>query len=400
MLQYDFLIIGGGITADAAITGIQSIKPAASIGIINTEKYHPYDRPPLSKGLWTKKMKLQEIFHPIQNENVSYHLSKTVIQIIPTKNKVRDDSGQEYGYGKLLIATGGSPRRLNDDCADLIYYRTIDDYKYILNQCRQRKDFCVIGGGFIGAEIAAALAMNHRKVTMIFPEIGVCGLLFPPKIAKFLNNYYQERGVEIISGRKVTRVVKIQDQISVFTDDKKERTFGCVVAGLGIIPNDQFAQKAGLLVNNGIVVNQFCQTSHPDIYAAGDVANFHCYSLDKQLRFEHEDNAKEMGKIAGKNIAGVFESYQHLPSFYSDLFQIGYEAVGDLNPNLTTVVDWVEKYKEGVVYYLENKRIRGILLWNIWEQLETARTLINEKTVSNLSDLKDLTKMFYSEIAH
>jgi len=161
-----------------------------------------------------------------------------------------------------------------------------------------------------------------------------------------------------------------------------------VVAGIGIRPNVELAQQAGLYVENGIMVNQHLQTSDPDIYAAGDVANFFHSALEKRVRVEHEDNALGMGKLAGRNMAGADESYTHIPMFYSDLFELGYEAVGELSSKLETVADWLEPFKKGVVYYLGDGHVRGVLLWNVWDSLPEARALLRAPGPFRASDLK------------
>jgi NADPH-dependent 2,4-dienoyl-CoA reductase/sulfur reductase-like enzyme len=129
-------------------------------------------------------------------------------------------------------------------------------------------------------------------------------------------------------------------------------------------------------------------TSHPDIYAAGDVAAFDSPALGKRIRVEHEDNANSMGRCAGRNMAGEATPYHHLPSFYSDLFDLGYEAVGDLDARLETVADWQEPYRKGVIYYLERGRVRGVLLWNVWHQVDAARRLIAQPGPFSAADLE------------
>jgi NADPH-dependent 2,4-dienoyl-CoA reductase/sulfur reductase-like enzyme len=123
-------------------------------------------------------------------------------------------------------------------------------------------------------------------------------------------------------------------------------------------------------------VDEFCGTSRPDIYAAGDVALFFNPALGRYLRVEHEDNALTMGRVAGRNMAGDAKPYHHLPYFYSDMFELGYEAVGDLDARLETVVDWEEPFQKGVIYYLKQGRVKGVLLWNVWNQVEAARSLV------------------------
>lgn len=157
--------------------------------------------------------------------------------------------------------------------------------------------------------------------------------------------------------------------------------------GLGIEPNIELAQASGLAVDNGIVVDAYLRTSHPAIYAAGDVAAFEQTALGKRMRVEHEDNANSMGRHAGRNMAGMDAPYHHLPFFYSDLFDVGYEAVGELDARLDTVTDWREPYREGVIYYLETGRVRGVLLWNIWGHIEAARELIKAPGPFTATDL-------------
>jgi 3-phenylpropionate/trans-cinnamate dioxygenase ferredoxin reductase component len=153
-------------------------------------------------------------------------------------------------------------------------------------------------------------------------------------------------------------------------------------------PNVELAQAAGLETDNGVRVDSSLRIRHPDIFAAGDVANFHNPALDSWLRVEHEDNANTMGALAGRAMAGEAVAYDHLPSFYSDLFEMGYEAVGDLDGRLETVADWKEPNREAVVYYLRGGRVRGVLLWNVWEQVDAARRLIADPGPFKAGDLK------------
>ena len=160
-----------------------------------------------------------------------------------------------------------------------------------------------------------------------------------------------------------------------------------VVAGIGIEPNIELAKAAGLKVAKGITVDKNLVTSQSNIYAAGDVAEFFNPALGKHMRVEHEDNANTMGRLAGHNMAGSSEPYHHLPYFYSDLFELGYEAVGLLDTNMTTVADWVESFKKGIVYYLSEGRVRGVLLWNVWDKVDNARELIAQPGPFNPEDL-------------
>jgi 3-phenylpropionate/trans-cinnamate dioxygenase ferredoxin reductase subunit len=388
MQEYKYLIIGGGMTADAAVQGIREVDPSGSIGIISKETQAPYKRPPLSKGLW-KGEEIESIRLNSSNLNVHIHLNRTVVKLDPVNKRVVESNGEEYSYSKLLIATGGIPRRLKNAPEDIIYFRTYDDYAKLQSLVEQKKKFIIIGGGFIGSEIAAALRLKKKQVTMIFPETGIGAAIFPADLSEYLNNYYRRKGVDVLVGEMVEIVTKEANGYMVKTKSGKTITGDAVIAGLGLIPDVSVAQSAGVEVNNGIIVNDYLRTNKEDIFAAGDVANFFNPALGKRMRVEHEDNALTMGKIAGQNMAGKQVPYHHLPFFYSDLFDLGYEAVGETDSKLEKVADWTKPFKQGVVYYLQEGRVRGVLLWGIFEQVPHARALIAERGPFSATNLKN-----------
>lgn len=378
MKHHKYLIVGGGMTADSAIHGIRKVDPDGAIAMIGEEQHRPYDRPPLTKSLW-KDTPYESIWRNEHGLNVAVHLGKKVVAIDPSKKTATDDAGNIYTYEKLLLATGGLVRRFPDFDGNIIYYRTADDYRKLRKLAEQGSDFVVIGGGFIGSEIAAALAMNNKRVTMIFPENGISSRVYPPPLVEFLSSYYREKGVTVLASETVKSVRTEGARAVVTTGGGTEVSADGVVAGLGILPNTELAAQAGLKIDNGIIVDELLRTSNPDIYAAGDVANFYSPALEKRMRVEHEDNANVMGEAAGRNMAGQSEPYHHQPFFYSDLFDLGYEAVGELDSSLDIIEDWVEPFRKGVIYYLREGRVRGVLLWNTWGQVAAATQLISEK---------------------
>jgi 3-phenylpropionate/trans-cinnamate dioxygenase ferredoxin reductase subunit len=375
MAEYKYLIIGGGMTGDAATEGIREVDPDGSIGLIGAEHDPPYNRPPLTKGLWKGKP-FDSVWRHAEDRQVRLHLGRHAEAIDVQDKRITDNQGDTYTYEKLLWATGGQPRHLPFDDGRIIYYRTLEDFRRLWATADQRRRFTVIGGGFIGSEIAAALAMNEKEVTMLFPGSAICGRMFPRELSDFLNDFYRQKGVDVRPGESVMSLEQRGEQYVLSTSGGQEVITDCIVAGIGIDPDLELAHQAGLNVENGIIVDEFCGTSRPDIYAAGDVALFFNPALGKYLRVEHEDNALTMGRVAGRNMAGDAKPYHHLPYFYSDLFELGYEAVGDLDARLETVVDWEEPYHKGVIYYLKQGRVKGVLLWNVWEQVEAARSLI------------------------
>ena len=389
MIQYRYLIVGGGMAADAAVRGIRSVDEKGSIGVISNDLHPPYKRPPLSKSLW-KGESAETIWLPNSRQHVTLHLSRTAVSIDRNAHEVVDDRGERYRFERLLLATGGRVRTLPFDVEGILYYRTYADYTMLRHRLVEGGSSVVIGGGFIGSEIAAALAMNGQHVTMIFPDSGVCGRIFPPRLSGFLNEYYTSKGVAVRPQQRVTGITRKGSTYVVATSAGDEIRADVVVAGIGVEPDVTLARTASIAVSDGILVNDILQTSLPDVYAAGDAAEFFSPSLGMRIHVEHEDNALAMGECAGRNMAGESEPYLHLPFFYSDLFDLGYEAVGELNSRYEIVEDWKEEFREGVIYYLDNQHIRGVLLWNTWGQVDNARAMIREKEPATPLSLKGL----------
>jgi 3-phenylpropionate/trans-cinnamate dioxygenase ferredoxin reductase component len=375
MNAYEYLIVGGGMSGYAAVRGIRDVDRSGSIGVIGEEPHPPYARPPLSKGLWQGKPE-ESVWLGEVPTGVTLNVAR-VTRVDRAAREAWDQLGGRYRYEKLLFATGGSPREMGVRHERIIYFRTLDDYRRA-RALAPGAAVAVIGGGFIGSEIAASLSPLASHVTMLFPESGICARAFPTQLSQYVTELYRSKGLEVFT-EEMVRSVQVQgSRVRISTESGRVIDAEVAVVGIGIRPNTELAEAAGLEVENGIVVDERLQTSDPSIYAAGDVARFHSPHLGKRIRVEHEDAANTMGFEAGRSMAGAPVRFTHLPFFYSDLFELGYEAVGEIDSRLESLADWKVENREGVIYFLEGGRVRGVLLWNVWGKVSAARDLIAE----------------------
>jgi len=379
MPHHRYLVIGGGMTADAAVRGIRSEDPDGSLGILSEEPHPPYDRPPLSKGLWNG-VEEDRIWRQTADLDVHLHLGRRALRLDRETHTVTDDRGGVYTYDRLLMATGSRPVKLASDVPGVIYFRTLDDYRRLRKLTQAGRKFGVIGGGFIGTEIASSLAKAGKEVTLLFPEDRPCSRVTTPETGHELTRLFRRHGVDVRPGVTVTTVRRSGPKllISLAGDRPETLRLDGVVAGLGTEPNTLLAEGAGLEVDNGIVVDSSFQTSDADVFAAGDVAAFWSAPLGRTLRIEHEDHANASGTVAGRAMAGAKVVYDDLPSFYSTIFDTTYEVVGEVAPDMEVVEDWIDPLRKGAVYYLRGGRIRGVALWNVPKKIRAARELVLE----------------------
>jgi NADPH-dependent 2,4-dienoyl-CoA reductase/sulfur reductase-like enzyme len=382
--SFAYVLVGGGLAGAAAVEGIRERDAAGSILLIGSEAHLPYDRPPLSKQLWFGKSKVEEIFLHDQEfydrQGVTVVRGARAARLDPGEKTLIDAAGTSYRFGKLLLATGVVPRKLaipGGDLEGVCYFRTLDDYRRIQSQTAEAKSALIVGGGFIGSELAAALNVT-LDVTMVFPAATICNRVFPKSVGQAIQRHYRERGVYILDSDMPVSIRKDESGYITQTTGGKTIESDLVIVGVGTLPAAELAQQAGLATGDGIVVDEYLQTSHPDIYAAGDVANFPYAALGRSVRIEHWDNALNQGKTAGRNMAGARDLFTYQPYFFSDLFEFGYEATGEVSTKLETYADWKKENETGVIYYLADDKVRGVMMCNVWDRMDAARELIRK----------------------
>jgi 3-phenylpropionate/trans-cinnamate dioxygenase ferredoxin reductase subunit len=383
---YKYVIVGAGLAGGSAVTGIRQVDNSGSILLLGREAYLPYHRPPLTKGLWLGKKKTEDIFFKAEDfysqNHVEVRTSTEVIGIDAKMRQVSVGGGESFGYEKLLIATGGLPRRLNvpgGEIEGISYFRYLDDYHRLRRQVGPGKSALVIGTGFIGSEIAAALNVNNVEVTVLQKEEYLVSRVFPKELGEALQEEFVRRGVRFWKNDSAMRIESTGPKFITYTQNGRKIETDAVVVGIGIEPETALASAVGIAVENGIIVNELLETSAEGIYAAGDNAMFPYTVLGCKMRIEHWDHAINHGRFAGMNMVGGREKYDYMPYFFSDLFEFGYEAVGRVDSRLETIARWQEKNNKGVIYYCEGGIIVGVMMCNVWEKVDAARELIKKR---------------------
>lgn len=387
MQQYDVLVVGAGMVADEAARAYRDAGGTGTIGILGAEPVPPFPRPALSKKLWTDPDFTESGLdpHTAGETGAELHLSTRVTGVDTDARTVTTERGETFGYGRLLVATGGLPRTLPGLPASerVLAYRTLTDYHALRRLATDGARVVVVGGGYIGTEIAAALSEQDCRTTLVFPGTTLGEERFPEPIASRLHGLFVDAGVEVVAGRSVEHGSQAGEVVTLTLDDGSTLEADVVVTGLGIEPATDFLDGVvDLADDGGVVVDEHLRTSAPDVYAAGDVASY----LDPVLgrrRVEHVDQAQQSGQTVGRVLAGSDETYGHTPMFYSDLLGHGYEAVGRTETSLETVVD--DRSARGsdgsVVYYLTDDEVVGVLLWDAFDVedgVERATALLAE----------------------
>jgi NADPH-dependent 2,4-dienoyl-CoA reductase/sulfur reductase-like enzyme len=378
--SFDYLLIGGGMASGYAAKAIREQDQTGTIAILSSDQDIPYERPALTKKLWTDEDFTEEDI-PITTEKESGFVIQyeTVVTSIDKENQtVTTENGETIGYKQLLLATGGEPQRIDGpEDERVIAFRSWKDYRTLrrFSESEATKDIVVVGGSYIGTELAANLALNGSNVHFVYPQEILGDNRFPEEIAREYEEAYRKHGITLKPDTKAESYDIKENKVVVSLSDGSTIQADALVLGLGVEPRLSLAKEAGLDVDEGVVVNEYLQTSDPHIYAAGDIAYYPDPILGMN-RIEHVDHARQSGTTVGKNMAGANEPYDYTPYFYSDVFDISWKAIGTLNPELDVLIDPVDDGK--VVYYLEDDKPVGILTWNVEPDLDDIRKLLKD----------------------
>ncbi|MGQ0812598.1 MAG: NAD(P)/FAD-dependent oxidoreductase [Nitrospiraceae bacterium] len=366
-----YLLIGGGLASSQAVKQLRQQDADAAITLVSDEPYAPYDRPPLSKEfLRGEKPKDQLFFDPdayFHEARINLRLGTQVQRLdLPRKEAWLSD-GQAIAFDRALLATGGRPVRLMIPGANLPgvhYLRTIDDAAGIAAQATKNSRAVVIGAGFIGLEVAASLTQRGVHVTVIEAQPHIWPRFADAALAEVVQNYCTGKGVEFRTNERVNDIHRHDHALSVVLKSGVILPCNFVCIGVGIVPNVELAQQAGLTVDNGIVVNEFLQTSHSDIYAAGDVANYVDPLFNKRRRVEHWGHAEYCGRLAAQNMTGARNPYDLVSYVWSDIFDLHLEFAGDESEHDQILMRGQPEAMSFTLLYLKQHALRAYFAVN------------------------------------
>ncbi|MEM3637162.1 MAG: FAD-dependent oxidoreductase [Conexivisphaerales archaeon] len=387
--KYDYLIVGGGISGAFAAYEIRKNDRKGSVAIISSETHLPYDRVPLSKEFVRWERGFDELFFRregyYRRNDIDVILGHSAVRLERKEKTIVLDDGRKFRYGKVLLATGGKPRKLEIPGSGLegVYYlRTVEDSVAIRQSIPYAKHAVVIGGGFIGCELAASLNSKGVDVTILEVTPQILGKAVDAKTSEWIKKYHESKGTKVLTNVKATSIDGKEGRVaSVRTDTGKVLDADLVAIGVGIKLNSSIAESAGLKVENGVHVNEKMQADASDgIYAAGDIANFYLPLLDRRMRVEHYDVAEKQGRVAGINMSGGEGVYNEPPYFFSDQYDLNINAFGDLS-HPSRIVTKGKMSREGFMqYYFEGKRLVALLAVNAdWDKIEQEKAKIGEE---------------------
>lgn len=331
-----YLLIGGGLASSQAAKQLRQLDAQAAITLVGEEPHVPYDRPPLSKDFLRGETPRERLFFDepsfFEAQRINLKLGTAVKTLDPAAKTVELSDGRSLRFEKALIATGGRPVHLKIPGTDLPgvhYLRTLHDSMALATDATSGSQAVMVGAGFIGLEVAASLTQRGVQVTVIETGPHIWPRFADEALARVIQQYCAAKGVTFRTGESVTEIRRQNHALSVHLTSGATLPCNVVCIGVGIVPNVELARQAGLAIDNGIVVDEYLQTSHPDIYAAGDVANYVDPLFGKRRRVEHWGHAEYSGQLAARNMAGERRPYDLLTYVWSDIFDLHLEFAGD-----------------------------------------------------------------------
>ncbi len=387
MNEVDYLIVGGGLAAASAVQGIRKEDPGGGIVMLCEEGEPPYHRPPLSKEYLQTPEASRELLHVrpeawYEEMSVQVATGLRATGLDARQRRVHDSDGTVWEAERILLATGGRPRRLGVDGEDLEgvhTLRTVEDAEALREEATRAETAVLVGAGFIGMELAASLRSYDVHPTVI--EIGErpWPRVLPPTLSEFVQEYFEERGVSFRVEAGVSGFRGGDRVEAVVLDDGSEVPCDLAVIGIGILPAAELAAEAGLAVRDGVIVDRFGETSHGYIYAAGDVARFPDPVFGDTTRVEHWDHARAHGRVVGGNMAGAEVAYDHLSYFFSEAFDLSFNVFG--RPSLTDhiVVRGELGARGSLVFCGHEGRLCAAVLVNDTSSMEECRDLVRKR---------------------
>ncbi len=407
MQKTKYVILGGGMVAGYAAKELasQGLKPG-ELAIVSADTAMPYERPPLSKGFLSGKDDEAGILINgpdwYQEHGIEVRLNTVVEHVDPTKMRLRCSSGEEFECEHLLLATGARARKLDcpgDDLRNVFYLRSLKDSQTIRSRSASAKQAVVIGGGFIGMEVASVLAQKNIQTTLVIREDRVWSRVLTPVMSIFFEQYYTARGVRIVKQARVTALEGKSGVQTVLLIDHDKIPCDFVVVGVGAVPVTEPLDKTVIAIDDGIVVNEYLEASRAGIYAAGDVANYPDTIFGKRRRVEHWDNAVSQGQHWARVVLGERQPFVHVPYFFSDVFDLSYELWGDSAGTTETVVRGDPDSSSFSVWWLKGNRVAAAFVMNRPdEERQVAPEWIKSSQIVSPGRLSDKTRSILEAI--
>jgi 3-phenylpropionate/trans-cinnamate dioxygenase ferredoxin reductase component len=381
-----YVIVGTGVAGGRAAETLRSEGFDGRVILVGAEAHPPYERPPLSKEiiLGTKNAEDAHLFAAdfYGAKDVELITGMAVSRLLPSEHKVERADGSVIPADKVLLCTGSTPRRLEVPGADLDgvhYLRTLDDAAVIGGALREGASVVVVGGGFIGAELAASARSFGNPVTVLEIDELPLRRVLGDVIGERFKRLHESQGVRVRTGLGVRRIEGDRRVRRVVTTGGETIDADLVVVGIGVNPAAELAAECGLAVDNGVVVDEFCRTSHPDVYAAGDVANHPNPILGERLRLEHDRNAQSQAIAAARSMLGKREVYAEVPWFWSDQYDLNLQVAG--HPRASDTQVWRGDLEElaCTAFYLRDEVLVGAVGFNRPRDVRSAMCLIAKR---------------------